>query len=67
MKPRCCLSSAMAGQPCLGERALSIRSLARILKRLVSLSAQSARPAAYEDRDPGLPPAITLPLTPADP
>ena len=63
MKPRSCLSCAMAGQPCLRERALSIRSLVRILERLVPSVRNRPRPRPSRTAHPWSP----LPLTPADP
>ena len=54
MKPRSCLSCAMAGQPCLRERALSIRNVVRILERR-RLSGRGNTDLAR--------PVVTFPLT----
>jgi hypothetical protein len=51
--------------PVIGELAVSMRTIVRILERLVP-SVQIGI-SAYKDRDTGLPPLITFPLTPTDP
>jgi hypothetical protein len=51
--------------PVIRELAVSMRGIVRVLQRLV----QSVRigVSAYKDRDTGLAPVITFPLTPTDP
>ena len=51
--------------PVIRELAVSMRSIVRILQRLVPSVRIGI--SAYKDRDTGLPPVITLPLTPTDP
>jgi hypothetical protein len=51
--------------PVIGDLAVSMRSIVRILQRLVPSVRIGI--SAYKDRDTGLPPVITLPLTPTDP
>jgi von Willebrand factor type A domain len=51
--------------PVIRELAISIRSIVRILQRLVPSVRIGI--SAYKDRDTGLPPVITFPLTPTDP
>lgn len=51
--------------PVIRELAVSIRGIVRILQRLVPSVRIGI--AAYKDRDTGLPPVITFPLTPTDP
>jgi hypothetical protein len=51
--------------PVIRELAVSMRSIVRILQRLVPSVRIGI--AAYKDRDTGLPPVITFPLTPTDP
>jgi len=51
--------------PVIRELAVSIRSIVRILQRLVPSVRIGI--SAYKDRDTGLPPVITFPLTPTDP
>jgi hypothetical protein len=50
--------------PVIRELAVSMRGIVRILERLVPSVRIGV--AAYKDRDTGLPPVITFPLTPAD-
>jgi hypothetical protein len=51
--------------PVIGELAVSMRSIVRVLQRLVPSVRIGI--SAYKDRDTGLPPVITFPLTPTDP
>jgi hypothetical protein len=51
--------------PVIRELAVSMRSIVRILQRLVPSVRIGV--SAYKDRDTGLPPVITFPLTPTDP
>ena len=51
--------------PVIRELAVSMRSIVRILQRLVPSVRIGI--SAYKDRDTGLAPVITLPLTPTDP
>jgi hypothetical protein len=51
--------------PVIRELAVSMRSIVRILQRLVPSVRIGV--AAYKDRDTGLPPVVTFPLTPTDP
>ncbi|HLT02312.1 MAG TPA: vWA domain-containing protein [Geminicoccaceae bacterium] len=51
--------------PVIRELAVSMRSIVRILQRLVPSVRIGV--AAYKDRDTGLAPVVTLPLTPTDP
>ena len=51
--------------PVIRELAVSMRSIVRILQRLVPSVRIGV--SAYKDRDTGLAPVITLPLTPTDP
>ena len=51
--------------PVIRELAVSMRSIVRILQRLVPSVRIGV--SAYKDRDTGLPPVVTLPLTPTDP
>jgi hypothetical protein len=51
--------------PVIRELAVSIRSIVRILQRLVPSVRIGI--SAYKDRDTGLPPVITFPLTATDP
>jgi hypothetical protein len=51
--------------PVIRELAVSMRSIVRILERLVPSVRVGI--SAYKDRDTGLPPVITFPLTPTDP
>ena len=51
--------------PVIRELAVSIRSIVRILQRLVPSVRIGV--SAYKDRDVPLPPVITFPLTPTDP
>ena len=51
--------------PVIRELAVSMRSIVRILQRLVPSVRVGI--SAYKDRDTGLPPVITFPLTPTDP
>jgi hypothetical protein len=51
--------------PVIRELAVSMRSIVRILQRLVPSVRIGI--SAYKDRDTGLPPVITFPLTPTDP
>lgn len=51
--------------PVIRELAVSMRSIVRILQRLVPTVRIGI--SAYKDRDTGLPPVITLPLTSTDP
>ena len=51
--------------PVIRELAVSIRSVVRILERLVPSVRIGV--SAYKDHDIPLPPVITLPLTPTDP
>src|ERR687898_1642709 len=51
--------------PVIRELAVSMRSIVRILQRLVPSVRIGI--AAYKDRDTGLPPVITFPLTATDP
>src|ERR671919_703498 len=51
--------------PVIRELAVSIRSIVRILQRLVPSVRIGV--SAYKDRDTGLPPVIAFPLTPTDP
>jgi hypothetical protein len=51
--------------PVIRELAVSMRSIVRILQRLVPSVRIGI--SAYKDRDIGLPPVITFPLTPTDP
>ena len=51
--------------PVIRELAVSIRSIVRIVERLVPSVRIGV--AAYKDRDIPLPPVITFPLTPTDP
>jgi hypothetical protein len=50
--------------PVIRELAVSMRSIVRILQRLVPSVRIGI--SAYKDRDTGLPPVITFPLTPTD-
>jgi von Willebrand factor type A domain len=52
-------------RPVIRELAVAMRSIVRILQRLVPSVRIGI--AAYKDRDTGLPPVITFPLTPTDP
>jgi von Willebrand factor type A domain len=52
-------------RPVIRELAVSMRSIVRILQRLVPSVRIGV--SAYKDRDTGLPPVITFPLTPTDP
>jgi von Willebrand factor type A domain len=52
-------------RPVIHELAVSMRSIVRILQRLVPSVRIGI--AAYKDRDTGLPPVIAFPLTPTDP
>jgi Mg-chelatase subunit ChlD len=51
--------------PVIRELAVSMRSIVRILQRLVPSVRIGV--SAYKDRDTGLPPVVTFPLTPTDP
>jgi hypothetical protein len=51
--------------PVIRELAVSIRSIVRILQRLVPSVRIGV--SAYKDRDTGLPPVVTFPLTATDP
>jgi hypothetical protein len=51
--------------PVIRELAVSMRSIVRILQRLVPSVRVGV--SAYKDRDTGLPPVVTFPLTPTDP
>jgi von Willebrand factor type A domain len=51
--------------PVISELAVSMRSIVRVLQRLVPSVRIGI--SAYKDRDTGLPPVITFPLTPTDP
>jgi hypothetical protein len=51
--------------PVIRELAVSMRSIVRVLQRLVPSVRVGV--SAYKDRDTGLAPVITLPLTPTDP
>jgi von Willebrand factor type A domain len=51
--------------PVIRELAVSMRGIVRILQRLVPSVRIGI--SAYKDRDTGLPPVITFPLTPTDP
>ena len=51
--------------PVIRELAVSMRSIVRVLQRLVPSVRIGV--SAYKDRDTGLPPVITFPLTPTDP
>ena len=51
--------------PVIRELAVSIRSVVRILERLVPSVRIGV--SAYKDHDIPVPPVITFPLTPADP
>lgn len=52
-------------RPVIRELAASMRSIVRILQRLVP--SVHIGVSAYKDRDTGLAPVVTLPLTPTDP
>ncbi len=51
--------------PVIHDLAVSMRSIVRILQRLVPSVRIGV--SAYKDRDTGLPPVVTFPLTPTDP
>jgi Mg-chelatase subunit ChlD len=51
--------------PVIRELAVSMRSIVRIVQRLVPSVRIGV--SAYKDRDTGLPPVVTFPLTPTDP